>query len=77
VIEGRDIICISSIEWDFLWQGHQEIAQRLARAGNRIFYIENMGVRSPTLRDAGRVAQRLAQRAKALRTGGVREIAPR
>jgi len=77
VIEGRDIICISSIEWDFLWQGHQEIAQRLARAGNRIFYIENMGVRSPTLRDAGRVAQRLAHWAKALRTGGVREIAPR
>ena len=77
MIEGRDIICISSIEWDFLWQGHQEIATRLARAGNRIFYIENMGVRSPGLRDAGRIASRLTHWAKSLRTGGVREIAPR
>ena len=52
MISGRDIICISSIEWDFLWQGHQEITSRLAQAGNRVLYIENTGVRSPGLRDA-------------------------
>ena len=35
MITGRDILYISSIEWDFLWQAHQEIARRLAAAGNR------------------------------------------
>jgi hypothetical protein len=27
---STDIICISSIDWDFIWQGHQEIMSTLA-----------------------------------------------
>lgn len=76
MMRGRDIIYISSIEWSFLWQGHQEIARRLAEAGNRVLYVENTGVRAPTLRDAGRVAFRLKRWAGALRSRGVREVAP-
>lgn len=76
MISGRDIVCISSIEWDFLWQGHQEIATRFAAAGNRVLYIENTGVRAPGLRDAGRVAGRLRRWLDLLRTGGVRQIEP-
>lgn len=49
---------------------------RLAAAGNRVLYIENTGVRSPGLRDAGRVALRLKRWAKALRSQGVRQVAP-
>src|SRR5437773_6561439 len=60
MLRGRDIILISSIEWEFNWQGHQEIASRLARAGNRVLYVENMGVRSPGLHDVGRVARRFS-----------------
>jgi glycosyltransferase involved in cell wall biosynthesis len=74
VITGQNIIFISSIEWDFLWQGHQEIAIRFARAGNRILYVENMGVRAPGLKDVARVATRLKRWGKALRTGGVRQV---
>ena len=58
MIHGRDIIYISSIEWNFLWQGHQEIALRLAAAGNRVLYVENTGVRSPGWRDARRIVAR-------------------
>jgi glycosyltransferase involved in cell wall biosynthesis len=76
VITNQDIVCISSIEWEFVWQGHQEIASRLARAGNRILYIENMGVRAPGISDAGRVSERLKNWLRALPTGGVRELAP-
>lgn len=75
MINGRDIIYISSIEWDFLWQAHQEIARRLAAAGNRVLYIENTGVRAPGLRDAKRVAGRLGRWIRALRSGGAREVA--
>ncbi|MCM3871806.1 MAG: glycosyltransferase [Pyrinomonadaceae bacterium] len=76
MITGRDIIYLSSIEWSFLWQGHQEIALRLAAAGNRVLYVENTGVRSPGLQDARRVALRLKRWAGALGSQGVREVAP-
>jgi glycosyltransferase involved in cell wall biosynthesis len=76
MISGRDIICIASIEWDFLWQGHQEINLRLARAGNRILYIENTGVRAPGLKDTRRVLKRFKRWGSSLRSDGVREVAP-
>ena len=72
MLKNEDIICISSIDWDFIWQGHQEIMTRLARAGNRVLFIENTGVRVPTFRDLGRIKSRL----KNWRTGihGIRKI---
>jgi glycosyltransferase involved in cell wall biosynthesis len=56
--DRRDVLCVSSIDWDFLWQGHQEIMSRLADAGHRVLFIENTGVRSPRLRDLPRLRQR-------------------
>src|SRR5881396_1101759 len=55
----RDVVCISSIDWDFIWQGHQEIMSTLAAEGHRVLFIENTGVRTPALRDLSRVGQRL------------------
>ena len=75
MLTGHDIIYISSIEWNFLWQPHQEIALRLARAGNRILYVENTGVRSPGLGDAGRVLGRVKSWIGSLNSRGVREVA--
>jgi len=76
MIKGRDFIFISSIEWNFLWQVHQEIASRLAAAGNRVLYIENLGVRAPGIGDAGRIVGRLKNWARARRSKGVRQVAP-
>ena len=59
MLKNEDIICVSSIDWDFIWQGHQEIMTRLARAGNRVLFIENTGVRVPAIRDFGRIRSRL------------------
>ena len=75
MLSGRDIIIISSIEWDFNWQGHQEIARRLAMSGNRVLYVENMGVRTPRIHDAGRVVVRASNWLRSL-PGGVREVLP-
>ena len=76
MITNRDIIFISSIEWDFHWQIHQEIASRLANAGNRVLYIENTGVRGPNLKDAQRVATRLRNSMSSVFSRGVREVSP-
>ena len=56
---NENIICISSIDWDFIWQGHQEIMSTLAREGNRVIFIENTGVRAPGIRDIGRIRKRI------------------
>ena len=59
MLTGEDIICISSIDWDFIWQGHQEIMSAFARNGNRVLFIENTGVRSPNLGDVQRLKKRV------------------
>ncbi|MFA5339161.1 MAG: ElyC/SanA/YdcF family protein [Candidatus Omnitrophota bacterium] len=59
MIKNENIICISSIDWDFIWQGHQEIMLTLAKNGNKVFFIENTGVRMPGVRDISRIKKRL------------------
>ncbi len=59
MITGRDIVIVSSIDWNFLWQVHQEIALRFARDGNRVFYVENTGIRALRLTDLKRILVRL------------------
>jgi uncharacterized SAM-binding protein YcdF (DUF218 family) len=72
MINSKDIICVSSIDWDFIWQGHQEIMTRFARNGNRVLFIENTGVRAPRLSDLGRIKRRIINWKKGLH--GVRKI---
>ena len=72
--QSNDIICISSIDWDFIWQGHQEIMTRLAADGHRVLFIENTGVRQPRLGDFGRIRARLRNWTRS--TKGFREERP-
>ena len=60
MLKNKNIICISSIDWDFIWQGHQEIMSTLADSDNRVLFIENTGVRPPTIRDLPRIKKRLS-----------------
>jgi len=57
-LTGHDIVCLSSIDWDFLWQGHQEIMSRLAKQGHRVLFVENTGIRAPGLHDLPRLKHR-------------------
>jgi uncharacterized SAM-binding protein YcdF (DUF218 family) len=54
-----DIVCIASIDWDFIWQSHQEVMSRLAAQGHRVLFVENTGVRAPNLNDLGRLWHRI------------------
>lgn len=58
MIRNENIICISSIDWDFVWQAHQEIMSTFARNGNRVLFIENTGVRIPNFKDFLRLKKR-------------------
>src|SRR3989344_1518002 len=69
---SENIICFSSIDWDFNWQGHQEIMRHYARQGNQVLFIENTGIRKPTLKDIPRLKQRLKNWKKGI--SGIRQI---
>ncbi len=59
MLKNENIICISSIDWDFVWQGHQEIMATLAKNGNRVVFIDNTGVRTPGMQDIWRLKKRI------------------
>ena len=59
ILRGHDIVCISSIDWHFIWQGHQEIMSTFAANGNRVLFVENTGVRAPSMRDLPRLLDRV------------------
>lgn len=59
MLTGRSIVCVSSIDWDFNWQGHQKIMSTLSAWGNRVLFVENTGVRSIAPRDWPRLLHRL------------------
>ena len=71
MLKGQNIICISSIDWDFIWQGHQEIMSAFARNGNCVLFIENTGVRSPGVRDIPRIKSRIRNWLRGVK--GIRE----
>ncbi len=71
MLKNENILCISSIDWDFIWQGHQEIMTTLAEEGNRVLFVENLGVRTPGLRDLPRLKKRFLNWKKGL--GGIRK----
>ncbi len=74
MLKNKNIICISSIDWDFIWQGHQEIMSSFAKNGNRVLFIENTGVRTPGIRDFGRIKRRVKNWLKGVK--GIREEMP-
>jgi glycosyltransferase involved in cell wall biosynthesis len=71
---GETIVCFSSIDWDFNWQGHQELASWLARHGNRVLFVDNTGVRTAALRDVPRLRQRFRNWRHG--AGGLRAVQP-
>lgn len=54
-----DVVCLSSIDWDFNWQGHQHVMSALADRGDRVLFVENTGVRAPAPRDWARLLRRI------------------
>lgn len=75
MLSGQDILCLSSIDWDFIWQGHQEIMSTFAAHGNRVLFIENTGVRRAQLRDWSRLTHRVRNWLKG--TKGFRQVQER
>jgi len=68
-LTGESILCLASHDWDYLWQRHQELMWRLAQDGNRVLYVDALGVRTPGIRDWRRILGRLGKGGKQLIRG--------
>src|SRR5581483_6640508 len=75
MLHDQTIVCFSSLSWDFLWLRHQELMARFARAGNRVLFVEPIGIRMPKWEDRQRIVARVQHRREA-GTRGIREVMP-
>jgi len=58
----QDIVLLSTADWDNpFWTNKQHVACELARTGNRVLYVESLGLRRPSAsaQDLGRLWRRL------------------
>jgi glycosyltransferase involved in cell wall biosynthesis len=63
-LTGRDIVCVGFNDWETeLWTNQHHLMARLAAAGNRVLFVESLGLRRPTVagRDVSRMARRLVR----------------
>ena len=62
-LHGRDVVCVGFNDWDNdIWTNQHHLMSRLAAAGNRVLFIESLGLRRPDLasgRDLKRIVRRL------------------
>lgn len=63
------LVCLSTVEWDFLWFRPQELMSLFASDGIRVLYIEPLGIRSARFQDLPRIMRRLQKRIAAGSSG--------
>jgi len=71
-MKGKNFIIFSSIDWTTHWQIHHQLTMSLINSGNKVLFIENIGVRSPEFKDFGRMKDRIKSRLKS--TYGFNEV---
>lgn len=60
-----DLVCLATVDWDFLWGRHQELMSCFAGDGIQVLYVEPLGIRSARFEDLPRIAKRLRNRLRA------------
>ena len=53
MLRGKDIVCISSLDWGAMWTSKQQIMHRLAQT-NRVLYVEEPVTMLAPLKDPSR-----------------------
>jgi len=58
----RSYIIFSSIDWSTHWQIHHQLVNSIVESGDQVLFVENTGVRSPQIKDFGRIVDRVKAR---------------
>jgi O-antigen/teichoic acid export membrane protein len=70
----RQVVVLSTIDWDTAWQRHQIFAAAFAARGDEVFFVENTGFRNPGWRDLPRVLRRVRNQAFPSAVSGANRI---
>ncbi|HBY97979.1 MAG TPA: hypothetical protein DEP84_29230 [Chloroflexi bacterium] len=65
----RGIICLSTLEWDYIWNRQHELMSRFAAEGRYIVFVEPLGIREPTSHDWPRIVGRLRRATRSVPRG--------
>ena len=66
-LSKRNIIILSSIDWDSHRQLHHELIDHLIKKNNKILFVENTGSRNVRIADFPRIKKRLSNFIKSTR----------
>ena len=58
----KSYIIFSSIDWSTHWQIHHQLVNSIVLSGDKVLFVENTGVRSPQIKDFGRILERVKAR---------------
>jgi glycosyltransferase involved in cell wall biosynthesis len=79
-LEGRDIVCIGTADWQTeLPINQHQLMGRLAARNNKVLFVESLGLRRPQLasRDLRRIGRRLVRGLRGVRSvGAVHVLSP-
>jgi glycosyltransferase involved in cell wall biosynthesis len=64
------LLCLSTIDWHFLWQRHHVFMKGFAEAGWDVYFVENTGFRTPSWRDLPRLVKGVRNRLFSARKQG-------
>jgi len=59
ILKNKNIIVISSIEWDWQWQRHHQITFWLSNLAEKVIFVENFPKRFPRINEISRISKRL------------------
>jgi len=65
-VNNNNYIIFSSIDWSTHWQLHHQLVTSLVSAGNKVFFVENTGIRSINIEDIGRLRERISSYKKGI-----------
>ena len=60
--EKSEVLMMSEIDWDYLWQRHQIFASQYALKGHRVTYVNRPGMRLPRFTDIPYILKRFLAR---------------
>ena len=61
-MKNKNFIIFSSIDWSTHWQIHHQLVESIKGSGGKVLFVENTGVRTPKIRDVGRIIDRIKSR---------------
>lgn len=62
MMSHKKMLCISSIDWDFVWQRHQTFVQGFLNEGWDVDFLNNSYFRNPKIADLQKVIKRIKRK---------------